>query len=115
MIIIVVLSILLNLILYNIFKTIGAIAIATFITNVIWFIIGEYEFRDYRLKRKDYVYMLFVISIFLICGLISSEIIGLIIYCFMILMLVIFLEKEIFYKLLNEIKGESKKLLNKII
>ncbi len=115
MIIIVVLSILLNLILYNIFKTIGAIAIATFITNVIWFIIGEYEFRDYRLKRKDYVYMLFVISIFLICGLISSEIIGLIIYCFMILMLVIFFEKETFYKLLKEIKGEAKKLLNKII
>ncbi len=109
MIIIVMLSILLNLILYNIFKTIESIAIATFITNVIWFIIGEYEFRDYRLKRKDYVYILFVISVFLICGLISSEIIGLIIYCFIILILVIFLEKRTFYKLLKEIKDGFKK------
>lgn len=115
MIIVVILSIILNIIAYNISKNINSIAIATLITNIIWFIIGEYEFEEYRLKIKDYIYTFLVMFAFLICGLISNAIIGMIIYCFAVIILAIFLEKHTVQKVIKEIKLEGKKLIHKII
>lgn len=114
MIIIVILSIILNIIAYNISKNINSIAIATLITNIIWFIIGEYEFGEYRLKIKDYIYTFLVMFAFLICGLISNAIIGMIIYCFVVIMLAIFLEKHTVLKAIEEIMLEGKQFIYKI-
>ena len=61
---IVILSILLNIIFYNINKSIESIAIATLITNIVWFIIGELDFKEYRLRIKDYLYMALLLIIF---------------------------------------------------
>ena len=114
MVIIVILSIILNIIAYNISKTINSIAIATLITNIIWFIIGEYEFKNYRLKIKDYIYTFFIMLVFLICGLILNSIIGMLIYFFIVIITAILLEKQTVIKVIEEIKIEGKKIAYKI-
>lgn len=114
MVIVVILSIILNIIAYKISKTINAIAIATQITNIIWFIIGEYEFKNYRLKISDYIYTFFIMIAFLICGLALNAIIGMIIYCFIVVILAISLEKDTVIKVIEEIKREGKKIVYKI-
>lgn len=114
MIIVVILSIILNIVAYNISKNINSIAIATLITNIIWFIIGEYEFGEYRLKMKDYIYTFLVMFAFLICGLISNAIIGMIIYCFVVIILAIFLENKTVLKAIEEVKLEGKQFIYKI-
>lgn len=114
MIVVVIISIILNIIAYNILKNINSIAIATLITNIIWFIIGEYEFEKYRLKIKDYIYTFLVMFAFLICGLISNAIIGMLIYCSVLIMLAILLENEIVLKAIEEIKLEGKQFIYKI-
>lgn len=80
MILIVVLSIILNIILYAIFKNIEGIAIATLITSIVWFIIGEIDFREYRLDLKKYIYIFGILILFLICGQIPNSIVGCIVY-----------------------------------
>lgn len=80
MILIVVLSIILNIILYAIFKNIEGVAIATLITSIVWFIIGEIDFREYRLDLKKYIYIFGILIIFLICGQIPNSIVGCIVY-----------------------------------
>lgn len=114
MVIVVILSMILNMIAYKLSPNINAIAIATLITNTIWFIIGEYEFENYRLKIKDYIYTFFIMIAFLICGLISNAIIGMIIYCFIVLILAILLEKHTIIKVIEEIKRERKRIVYKI-
>lgn len=106
MVIIVILSIMLNIIAYNISKTINSIAIATLITNFIWFIIGEYEFKNYRLKVKDYIYTFSVMIIFLISGFIKNAILGILVYCLAVVISAILLEKNSILHIVNEIKGE---------
>ena len=106
MIVVVILSVILNIIAYNVSKTINAIAIATLITNIIWFMIGEYEFKNYRLKISDYIYTFFVMIIFLISGLVENAILGMFIYCLSVVILAIVLEKNSLLHIINEIKGE---------
>lgn len=108
MIIVVAISIILDIIAYNISRTINAIAIATLITNIIWFIIGEFEFENYRLKIKDYIYTFLIIIAFLICGLIQNAVIGILIYNFIVLILVMSLEKQTVTQVIVEIKKEIK-------
>lgn len=80
MILIVVLSIILNIILYAIFKNIEGVAIATLITSIVWFIIGEIDFREYRLDLKKYIYIFSILILFLICGQIPNSIVGCMVY-----------------------------------
>ena len=80
MMLIVVLSIILNIILYAIFKNIEGVAIATLITSIVWFIIGEIDFREYRLDLKKYIYIFGILILFLICGQIPNSIVGCIVY-----------------------------------
>ena len=103
MVSIVIASIILNIVAYSISKTINAIAIATLIINIIWFIIGEYEFKEYRLKFKDYGYMFFMLAIFLICGYIKSAIIGMVIYCTITIVAMMSLERRSLIGICKEI------------
>lgn len=80
MMLIVVLSIILNIILYSIFKSIEGIAVATLITSIVWFIIGEVDFKEYRLDLKKYIYIFSILILFLICGQIPNSIVGCILY-----------------------------------
>lgn len=106
MISIVIVSIILDIVAYSISKTINSIAIATLITNIIWFIIGEYEFKEYRLKMKDYIYLVLILIAFLMCGYIESAIIGIAIYCILMLMFMILLERQCCIDIFKENKKE---------
>ena len=86
MICVVILSIVLNTLFYKIRGTIEFIAIATLITNIIWFIIGELEFKKYKLSFIEYFYFFFIIIVFLACCKLNS-IIGLLIYIVSVLVL----------------------------
>ena len=114
MLIVVAISIILNIIAYNIYKTINSIAIATLITNIIWFIIGEYEFKNYRLKIKDYLYTFSIMMIFLMSELIQNAIVGIIVYCFGVFVVTILLEKNTAIKVAKEIKIEGENIIYKI-
>ena len=113
MLTVVILSIILNIIAYIFSKTINAIAIATIVTNIIWYIIGEFEFKNYRLGIKDYIYTFLIMIAFLLCGLLSNAIIGMFCYCLVVIILTLLLERSTLIKVIEEIKKETKKYISK--
>ena len=115
MLTVVILSIILNIIAYIFSKTINAIAIATVVTNIIWYIIGEFEFKNYRLGIKDYIYTFLIMIAFLLCGLLSNAIIGMFCYCLVVIILTLLLERSTLIKVIEEIKKETKKYISKIV
>lgn len=107
---IVILSIVLNIIFYNINKTIEMIAIATLVTNIVWFIIGEFDFKKYRMSIKEYFYTFIILILFLVCEVIPSAITGLFVYLGGITIIsLILMRSECIYFV-----SEGKKLLIKI-
>lgn len=111
MVMIVVLSIILNIILYLPFKDIRAIATATLITSTIWFIIGEVDFKEHRLGIKTYIYIFGVSVIFLLCGQIESSILSCAIYVLAVIIMTVLLMRDTLKKALLEFKGIFTKLL----
>lgn len=85
MLFIVGLSVILNIILFLMFRSIEGIAVATLITSTIWFIIGEIDFKEYRLDFKNYIYIFSILIMFLICGQIPSSIMGCITYVILVI------------------------------
>lgn len=105
---IVIISIILNMMLYKIFKNMESIAYATLITNIIWLLIGEYEFKEYRMRKGDYIYLFSILIIFLISSYIPSTIIGFFLYTISGILITIILERELKNDLFNEIKKYCK-------
>jgi len=99
MICIVLLSVILNISTYTFFKSMTAIAVATLLTNIIWYIVGELEFSKFKLEIKDYVYTFMMMITFLICGNIFNFFIGSLLYIIILLVGVLMLEKETFLEL----------------
>lgn len=112
MILVVVLSVILNIIGYNINRSMTSIAIATLITNIVWYIIGEMEFSKYKLEIKDYLYTFITLIVFLICGGLFDAILGFFIYCLSIVILITIFEREQFIKLMREFLNVIKNKLN---
>lgn len=108
MICVVVLSIILNIIFYNVFKSMESFAIATLMTNIIWFMIGEMKFKEYRLKVKDYIYTFVVLAVFLLCGEISNAIVGFVVYIISVLVLTILLMRKTLKYFIKEMKNVIK-------
>ena len=104
MFVIVIISIMLNILLYKVFRNMEAIAYATLITNIIWLLIGEYEFKEYRMRKKDYMYLLCILIIFLIASYITNVIISFLTYTIIALLITSMLEKEVKNEMISEIK-----------
>lgn len=85
-------SVVLNIIGYLLFKDMIAIAIATFITNIIWFLIGEIDLKTYALKFKDYLFFTLNITAFLICGLYFNATLGFVCYLLFVVLNALILE-----------------------
>ena len=113
MIAIVILSTVLNLVFYLIKPSIEMIALATVITNIVWFSVGELDFKNYRLSKMDYVYIFLVLFLFMYCSRINNALIGLTVYTFgTIVMMFVFIPKSL--KNCNVyITREIKKILGK--
>ena len=103
MVIIIIFSITSNIVFYYIFKSMEAFAIATLITNIIWFVIGEVVLKEYRLKIKDYLFFTLELIIFIFVGLKLNTILGAISYITLTIILAFVLEKNTVKYLKNEI------------
>lgn len=102
MMIIVMISIVFNIIGYIIWKDMISIAIATLLTNIIWFIIGEIDFKNYRMNICDYLYIFLILILFIICSCIKNSIIAAVLYCIIALVLSIILEKNVFFEIVEQ-------------
>lgn len=80
MLLIIAVSAVLNTIGYFMFKNMIAIAVATLITNILWFIIGEINLQEYKLLIKDYMYFALNLGAFLVCGLCLDTVLGFVCY-----------------------------------
>ena len=101
---------------YRISKTNEAFAFATLLTSIVWFIIGEVDFDQYRYKINDYIFIGIICITYLITGLIvDNAIIGCCIYVGVLgITVLIFLKKEFRY-LVEEGKNILRKLKEKLI
>ena len=73
-------SAVLNLVGYLLFRNAISIAVATLLTNIIWFIIGEIDLREYAFEIKDYLFFVFNLISFIICGLNLGVVLGFVVY-----------------------------------
>lgn len=103
MVIIIIFSIISNILFYYILKSIQAFAIATIITNIIWFLIGEVMLKEYRLKLKDYLFFILEFIVFVFAGFKLNTILGTILYLLLTIILAFVLENNTVKYLKNEI------------
>ena len=104
MLCVIVTSAILNIVGYLLFKNMVAIAVATLATNIIWFIIGEIDLREYALNIKDYIYFILNIIMFVFCGLQFDAIVGILVYGSIIVCSSLILEFSTCKKLSMEVK-----------
>lgn len=102
---VVVLSIILNILLFVLVGTMEAIALATLITSIVWFIIGEIDFKEYRMKAKNYIYIFLSIFTFLICGQMGNTILACLIYMAIIFIFMNILMRNTLKNALREVKN----------
>ena len=111
-IIVTILAVIFDIIAYIISKTNEGLAFATLLTSIIWFIIGEFDFKESKYKIKEYIFMSIVVGTFLITGLlIDNAIIGCAIYLIVVGIAIFYLLKEELFYLIKE----GKKVLLNII
>lgn len=104
MVIIIILSIILNIVFYNINDSITYIAYATLIVNFIWFVIGEFYFKEYRLELKEYCYIAIVMVSFLLLNIfISNNYLGFIAYVLIYLFASLLLNRVALVYLFKEV------------
>ncbi len=113
MICVIILSLALNFIGYFIYKDIISIAIATLITNVIWFIIGEIDLREYHLKIMDYIFLAINVLSFVICGMRLNSILGCGIYLMFLIITTLLFEREVISTLFTEAHLLIKKFVDR--
>ena len=93
----------LNAVGYFIFRDMIAIAIATFITNIIWFVIGEIDLREYSLKIRDYIFFVMNVTVFLFCGMNFDTVLGFCIYIIFVITSVCVFEMPTCKMLVSEV------------
>ncbi len=94
---------------YVIFRNMESFAVATFVTNLIWFWIGEFNFKEYKLEKKDYSFSFFSLLLFFICGFCFNAIIGSLLYLSGIFILSMVFMRDV----LKSIKEDWKKFYQK--
>ena len=110
MVIIIVLSIILNILAFIINKSAQAFAIATILTNLIWFVVCEVDFKQIHFKLKEYIYMFGIIISFLVCTIFLNSIVGMLLYLIsFIIMTYILMNREFRFGI-----DELKKIVVKI-
>ncbi len=110
MVVIIILSVILNLVFFNINNSIVFIAYATLIVNFIWFLVGELYFKNYWLNYKEYFYVLIILISFIILNaFIINNYVAFIIYIVIYLIFTFILNKETLTYLAKELNKMVKK------
>ena len=76
-----ILAIIMNGVLYFIFKSMVAIAAATLITNILWFVYCESSSPHIRCKLNTYIAIIIMLLIYLFTGHYMGSIVGCVLYC----------------------------------
>ena len=105
MVLMLIFAIILNMILYKLFGTIQFIAIATLITAFTWFMICEVKYKNIRFRIKEYIYILFILLAYFICGYRLNAILGCISYIIIYITLTMILLKESVLELFGYLKN----------
>lgn len=103
MLIVIVLSLVLNIIGYRLFKNMQIFAVATAITSIFWFIICEIEFKKYHYSLKEYIYIITMLCIFFITTVYITPITGMILYLIIFIVLTSILLSEEFNYMKKEV------------
>lgn len=98
-------SIGMNFLCYSLSKTIESFAIATLSTNILWFFIGEYHFKEYRLKLSDYSCILCLCILFLTTGYFCNATYGGILYVVVAILVVLLFMRSTMKTCFIEIKN----------
>ena len=106
-------SVLLNTIGYLIFHNMVAIAVATLITNIIWYIIGEIDLKKYAFRFNDYVFFVLNMVAYLLCGLNFDAVLGFSCYSVIAIMSALILEFDVCKKLFMETMRHVRKFSRK--
>lgn len=78
---ILVLAVVLNALFYFVYPSMEAFAIATLITNVIWFIYCEFKMPKMRCNLRTYIAIIIMLIVYLYTGNKVNSIVGCLIYC----------------------------------
>lgn len=113
MLVIVVLSLVLNITGYLLYQNSLSIAIATLITNIVWFVLGEIDYKEYMLNIKDYIFITAILTLFLYCGFVFNSVLGFVIYLSFSVILIFIFMKNTFVKILIEISKFLKYKISK--
>ena len=90
-----VIAIISSLLLYIIFKTMMAIAVAGLLTAIIWLLVNEIRFKELRFKWSDWLFLSILLVIYILSGLYLPSILGFFIYLIsMIAISLIFMRQQ---------------------
>lgn len=81
MIVMLILAVVLNGAFYKIYKDVLSIAMATFITSLVWLIVCEIDDKVLRFNMKSTIAMVIMLSIYFITGYNLNSILGFVVYC----------------------------------
>jgi O-antigen/teichoic acid export membrane protein len=101
-------SIILNIILYSVFKSKLAIAFGTLIASIIWFIICEITNKEYRFKKNEILTMFLVLALYLFAGLFMKTNFGCIVYITGTISLSFYLMRDSVMDILVVLKSRGK-------
>ena len=102
----------LNYVFFKIYGNTTAIAMATFITSIIWFIVCELIDRKYAFNLKEYIAIILVIVVYLLTVFMLNALVGMFIYIvFMAAICLIFMRSTTIY-LIDLVKSKSVEFIN---
>ncbi|MCD7884950.1 MAG: hypothetical protein LUI87_14785 [Lachnospiraceae bacterium] len=70
----------LNFLFYNVCPSMVAIAVATFVTAIIWLLVCEFDYRVIRFSINEYVAIIIIMGIYICCGYFLNSMIGFFVY-----------------------------------
>lgn len=94
LIIVIVAATILNYIFFMIYPQMESFAVATFFAAVLWFILNKIGFPSLVYGIRVYLFILFVIIDFLLCGFFLSALYGLLLYGGILILLILLLMKD---------------------
>lgn len=98
MILMLLIGLILNIILYMLFKSMLSIAMGTLITSIVWLIICELGHKELRFNLKEYIAIAIILIIYLFLGFYMNAICGGIIYIITVIIVsLIFMSNSTLY------------------
>lgn len=84
-----------NIIIWNMFHSIESFAYGTLLSAILWYIISQYDFPDFRCSLKEFIFPFIELATFILTGTFLNSVIGLILYVTItIIIIILFFGKD---------------------